>query len=217
MSMETKPQLQAAEDRAIEDTVIQGQSKRKVLLLATIGVSLVLLAIIMAGAAVFGGSDRKIQEQLDLDIKYLEEMDYERALTAFNTVLSIEPKNADAYLGIAEVYMRANEYESALEYAREGYEVTGDERLKDKADVIESANKEKMDKSKDISSEIQAGTEQEDEKMLSNLNPLKLNAFLSFFAYNHLGEYSAENPDYLNLLYFVYICLTNTDYEKIRY
>lgn len=57
-------------------------------------------------------------------------MDYERALAAFDTVLSIEPQNADAYLGIAEVYMRANENESALEYAREGYEVTGDERLK---------------------------------------------------------------------------------------
>lgn len=155
------------------DIVVQDKSRRKLLLLAVTGAALVLLAAIIACVTVFGDSDRKLQEQLDLGAKYLEAMDYERALTAFNTALSIEPQNADAYLGIAEVYMKTNENESALEYAREGYEVTGDERLKEKVDMMESAGEEKTDKSKAVSSEMQTGTGQEyeivDDHMAGNV------------------------------------------------
>lgn len=220
MGMESNGQSQAAGDKAAktnEDVVAQDKSRRRLLLFAVTGAALVLLAAIIAGVAVFGDSGRRIQEQLDLGTKYLEEMDYERALAAFNTVLSIEPQNADAYLGIVEVYMRANENESALEYAREGYEVTGDERLKEKVDMMESAGEEKADKLKAVSSELQTGTEKKDEEMLSNLNFPRLNKFLSVFAYNRLGEYSSENPNYLDLLYFVKVYLTNNDYEKIRH
>ncbi len=142
MGMESNGQSQAAADKtakANENAVVQDESRRKVLLFVIIGVVLVLLAAIIAGVTVFGGSDRKLQEQLDLGAKYLEEMDYEQALVAFNAALEIEPKNVDAYLGIVEVYIRTNEFETALEYAREGYEITGDDRLKEKIDTLESA------------------------------------------------------------------------------
>lgn len=56
----------------------------------------------------------------------LEEMDDDQPLVAYNTTMEIEPESADAYLGIAEVYRRANESEFALEYTREGYGITGD-------------------------------------------------------------------------------------------
>ena len=141
MSMESNGQLQTTEDKTVkadENTVVQDKSGRKVLVFAAIGIVLVLLAAIIAGVTVFGGSDRKLQEQLDLGAKYLVEMDYDQALVAFNAALEIEPKNVDAYLGIVEVYTRMNEFETALECAREGYEVTGDDRLKEKIDTLES-------------------------------------------------------------------------------
>lgn len=143
MGMESNGQSQDAGDKAAktnEDVVAQDKSRRRLLLFAVTGAALVLLAAIIACVAVFGDSGRKLQEQLDLGAKYLEEMDYEQALMAFNTALEIEPKNADAYLGIVEVYIRTNEFETALEYAREGYGVTGDERLKEKIDMIESGD-----------------------------------------------------------------------------
>jgi Tfp pilus assembly protein PilF len=82
----------------------------------------------------------QLAEQLDLGNKYLEEMDYEQAIAAFNKALEIDPINADAYLGLVEVYIRTTDFETALEYAKKGYEVTGDERLKEKIDMIESGS-----------------------------------------------------------------------------
>lgn len=142
MSMGSNGQSQATEDKTAktnENVVVQDKSRRKALVFAAIGIVLVLLAAIIAGVIVLGGSDRKLQKQLDLGAKYLEEMDYEQALVAFNAALEIEPKNVDAYLGIVEVYIRTNEFETALEYAREGYEVIGDERLKEKIDTLDGA------------------------------------------------------------------------------
>lgn len=142
MDQENGGQSQGVENRDVnkdESIVVRNKSRRK-LVLAAIGVALVLLAAVITCMLVFGDSDGKLQEQLDLGAKYLEEMDYEQALVAFHAALEIEPMNADAYLGIVEVYIRTNEFETALEYAKEGYEVTGDERLKEKIDMIESGD-----------------------------------------------------------------------------
>lgn len=134
---EEKTEYKAGEK---EDVVVRDKAKRKAVLLAAVGAVLVLLAVVITCVIVFGGSEGRLQDQLDLGAKYLEEMDYEQALVAFNTALEIDPKNADAYLGIVEVYIRTNDFETALEYAKEGYEVTGDERLKEKIDMIESGD-----------------------------------------------------------------------------
>lgn len=162
MSMERNGQLQTAEDKtakADENVVVQGKSRRKVLRFVIIGIVLILLAAIIAGVTVSGGSDRKLQEQLDLGAKYLEEMNYDQALMAFNAALEIEPKNVDAYLGIVEVYIRTNEFKTALEYAKEGYEVTGDERLKEKANTVEDMIEERKlrEKEKELQEQFDLG------------------------------------------------------------
>jgi len=139
MDAENKDQRQAADDKTSKaggDVIVRDKSRQKRILFAAIGAALVLLAVIIIAVNALGNSDGKLQEQLDLGTKYLEEMDYEQALVAFNAALAIEPKNADAYLGIVEVYIRTNDFEAALKYAREGYEITGDERLKEKIDAI---------------------------------------------------------------------------------
>jgi len=118
------------------DVISRKKPRKKMLLFACIGAMLILLAAIVIALNVFGDSGKKLQEQLDLGAKYLEEMDYEQALVAFQAALAIEPKNADAYLGIVEVYIRTGDIEAALKYAKEGYEATGDERLRDKLGTI---------------------------------------------------------------------------------
>lgn len=119
--------------------VITTDKKRTTLIILT-GLAVCIIAALIISFAVAGGNDEKLQKQLDLGNKYLEEMDYEQALVAFEAVLDIDPMNADAYLGIVEVYIRTNEFEKALEIAKEGYEATGDERLKEKIDMIESGD-----------------------------------------------------------------------------
>ena len=130
-----------SEVQELETVVTTDKSKNKKKKFAILGIAAALILVVIVGIfAVGGGRGKKLQEQLDLGNKYLDEMDYERALVAFNAVLKIDPKNADAYLGIVEVYIRTNDFEVALETAREGYEVTGDERLKEKIDMIESGD-----------------------------------------------------------------------------
>ena len=45
------------------------------------------------------------QEQYDLGMKYLEEGNYEEALTAFDSAIEIDAKKAAAFVGRADTYM----------------------------------------------------------------------------------------------------------------
>ncbi len=101
---------------------------------------IVVIITLLVGINLGNSSAGRLREQLELGQKYLEEMKYEEAVVAFNNAIEIDPMNADAYLGLAEVYIRTGDFDTAYEYAAKGYELTGDERLKEKMDMIESGN-----------------------------------------------------------------------------
>ena len=106
-----------------------------------IGVMMTVVALILVVVIVY--MDFKpldLQEQLDLGQRYLEEMNYEEAIVAFNAAIEIDPMNEEAYLGLVEAYLRIGEFDAALEYARRGFELTGNKQLKEKIDMIESGN-----------------------------------------------------------------------------
>ena len=46
------------------------------------------------------------QDQYDLGMKYLNEGDYEEALTAFSAAIKIEPQQVEAYIGRADTYVQ---------------------------------------------------------------------------------------------------------------
>jgi len=71
------------------------------------------------------------QEQYDLGVRYLSEGNYQEAILAFTAAIEIDPKKADAYLGLADVYVAAGDTDAARDILRRGYEATGDERLKE--------------------------------------------------------------------------------------
>lgn len=50
----------------------------------------------------------------------------------------IDWEDAESYLDLVEHHIRRGEFEKALEYAKSGFRITKDERLKEKADIIES-------------------------------------------------------------------------------
>ena len=83
-------------------------------------------------------------ESADLEMQgandQLDEGEYDAALQKYLEILENDPMNVEAYLGIIEVYLRQGNYDKALEYAELGYEKTGDERLKQVIDMINSGN-----------------------------------------------------------------------------
>ena len=73
------------------------------------------------------------QEQYDLGVRYLSEGNYEEAIIAFTavielaaaladyqTVLELDDTRVDAYLGMADVYIRQDNYSDALDILQQG-------------------------------------------------------------------------------------------------
>lgn len=107
-------------------------------------VLLITLAVIVIGVIVgiiiYNNSDTvKLKKQLDLGQKYLAEMNYEEAVVTFNQAIEIDPRSADAYLGLADAYVGLGDEGAALETLEVGYEATGDERLKERVDEMRAA------------------------------------------------------------------------------
>ena len=134
----------------LEEVVTTDGSKSKKKKLVSLGVAVVLILVVLVGVFAVGGNNgRKLQEQLDLGNKYLDEMDYERALVAFHAVLEIDPKNADAYEGLISIYAAQQDAQGIVDtylQAAEYLEEAELDRIQRKAaNQLETLIKEAMD------------------------------------------------------------------------
>lgn len=93
-----------------------------------------------AASAAASASGDTWQEQYDLGMKYLEDGNYQEAVTAFEAAIEIDPKQAPAYLGLAEVYIAQNDFDKAAEILQQGIDATGDESLQKRLEEINSGN-----------------------------------------------------------------------------
>lgn len=55
------------------------------------------------------------QEQYDLGVRYLSEGNYEEAILAFTAAIEIDPKNADAYIGLTDAHIFMGDVNMAVE------------------------------------------------------------------------------------------------------
>ena len=88
-----------------------------------------LLALFLGLTACGKSTEAKWQEQYDLGMKYLSEGNYEEAVIAFAAAIEIEPKSADAYLALADVYEAQGDTESLQAILEQGLEATGDAEI----------------------------------------------------------------------------------------
>jgi tetratricopeptide (TPR) repeat protein len=102
-----------------------------------------------AGLGEFGSAIDALDRAVELDpasaeamvergyirIIWAEELDLARS--DFELALSIDERNVGAFLGLVEVYIRLGDFERALEFAKRGYELTGDPSLGEKIDELE--------------------------------------------------------------------------------
>ena len=108
-------------------------SNIKKIVTVTGSVVLVVIAVVIIGIIVYSNSAPvKLSKQLELGQKYLTEQDYEQAIVAYQVAIEIDPMASDAYLGLADAYIGQGEYEKATEVLQTGYDITADERLRDK-------------------------------------------------------------------------------------
>jgi hypothetical protein len=94
------------------------------------------LSILLSACAKAPDPPPDWQAQYDLGIRYLSEGNYQEAVVAFAAAIEIDPKRADAYLGLADAYVALDDEGSAADALRKGYDATGDGRLWDRLDEL---------------------------------------------------------------------------------
>ena len=67
------------------------------------------------------------QEQYDLGVRYLSDGNYEEAIIAFTAAIEIEPKLAEAYIGLANTYLAMGEEDLAYNAIIDGINACEDE------------------------------------------------------------------------------------------
>ncbi len=100
---------------------------------------LVLEALVIAGLIAFlfylNSDTVKLNRQWKLAQNYLLEEDYEQAIAAYEIVIQIDPKNTEAYLGLAEAYAENGDLEKAVKVLEQGYKKTKSEELQEEKEL----------------------------------------------------------------------------------
>lgn len=124
-----------------KDEVIVQKNKKRIIpvVISMLVVLVVVVALLILFTISSSGKGDKLQEQLELGEKYLNELDYEQAIVAYETAIEIDPKCVEAYLGLIDAYVAMEEYDKALEYVNIGYEETQDQRFEDCRTEIENS------------------------------------------------------------------------------
>ena len=130
----------------------------------------IIIGAVIAAVGVFlvlhsnnNKSGISLQDKLDLGHKYLVELSYDKAVLEFTDAIEIDPMNADAYLGLADAYIGQGDTDKAVEVLEDGFDKTGDERIKEKLDELKPAEETTSvtNEMSPVSPAVQAAVEKE--------------------------------------------------------
>ncbi|MCQ2531476.1 MAG: carboxypeptidase regulatory-like domain-containing protein [Saccharofermentans sp.] len=111
------------------------KSNKKVITI--VGIVLVLALLLTGGIIIFKNIKAKRQEEVSKMLKkgdhYLEEMEFDEAISIYQEALELDDRNLDAYIGLANAYIGNRDYYSALDVLTKGL----DRVKKDDVDEIE--------------------------------------------------------------------------------
>ncbi len=102
---------------------------------AVVSILVIVIAAITT-VAIYNTPMNRYNRQLSLGNRYVDELDYERAIAAYRAAIEIDPNNPEAYKALADLYIAIDDNESALEVALSGVDATGDSGLKTLASDI---------------------------------------------------------------------------------
>jgi len=105
---------------------------------------IIALAVVLCiGAIVLINSQRETeaapdwQHHYDIGMRFLSQGNYQEAVIAFRAAIEINPRQADAYLGLADAYIGLGDIDTAIAILRQGYDLTGDAQLLERIAELE--------------------------------------------------------------------------------
>ncbi len=104
------------------------RSRKRILICAAV-IFLTAAGIIVLMFISKNTDNKYISEKLELAQKYLLELDYSNAVLEFTDAIKIDPKNPDAYIGLAEAYIGTGDTDKAVSVLKKGLSETEDERI----------------------------------------------------------------------------------------
>ena len=101
-------------------------------------VSLLLVLVLLLTLCGCGKKDggSTWQEQYDLGVRYLSDGNYEEAIIAFTAAIEIDPKRAEAYLGLADAYIGTGDLDAARRALEDGLAATNDADIQARLDNL---------------------------------------------------------------------------------
>ena len=96
-------------------------------------VGVIVIVVILALGTLFisseGANRVEMYRHLLHGDRFLEELDYEQAIMAYEEAISIAPRKPEPYIALAEVYIEMGEYDEAIRVLQEGIKETHSSRL----------------------------------------------------------------------------------------
>ena len=103
------------------------------------------LALVLLCAGILGYREKKKEdryyEQIQAAKRYLNEADYEKMISAYETAIELKPEDPDAYIGLVEYYLEEGEYYEAKSIARTGLIKTNFKNDASHSNMVDSYNK----------------------------------------------------------------------------
>ncbi len=100
-------------------------------------ISFVCIALV-SGILIFSRQEIIVERNLSLGNKYLQALDYERAIAEFSKVIEMDSSNAEAYLGLADGYVALGDTDTAVKILQQGFDLTGDNTIKNRLDRLKN-------------------------------------------------------------------------------
>ena len=92
-----------------------GKRSNKGLIILVLALTLVLLGVVLGLIVYTSNPDYRIKRQLSLGERYLSDLDYERAIAAYEEALEIDPHNVEALEGLGDTYESRADTEAVAE------------------------------------------------------------------------------------------------------
>ncbi len=136
-----------------ESTIIKKNKNTWILIvvfLIVLLISLIVVGFILTENIRSQRHNKTIEEQLELGNKYLNELDYEQAIVAYEVAIEIDPMSVDAYIGLADAYIGQGDIGKAILTLEQGYEATGSQLVLDKLNELLNASTQSVNQAIDI-------------------------------------------------------------------
>ena len=112
--------------------------RSKLNIIIPIGIALIAIALAFVFIRFAPTKTTDIGAMISTAQQYLTEQKYEQAIAEFQKIIEIDPKNADAYIGMAKAYIGIGDTDKAVEVLEDGYEQTNDDRILEMLEELKS-------------------------------------------------------------------------------